>query len=104
METQSATAPNEESIQLAHFLKKDQRKSHDILASRFSNPVMTDRISASVADSLEVKRRFFDARADEVQRAAGIIAAAFKASGKLLVFGIGGSAAGAEYNAVVIRD
>ena len=58
---------------------------------------MTDRISAIVADSLEVKRRFFDARADEVQRAAGMIADAFKANGKLLVFGNGGSAADAQH-------
>ena len=58
---------------------------------------MTDRISAIVADSLELKRRFFDAYADDVQRAAGIIAAAFKAGGKFLVFGNGGSAADAQH-------
>lgn len=58
---------------------------------------MTDRISAIVAESLEVKRRFFDAQANEVERAAGIIAAAFKANGKLLVFGNGGSAADAQH-------
>ena len=54
---------------------------------------MTDQISAIVADSLEVKRRFFDAHAADVQRASQIIAASFKANGKLLVFGNGGSAA-----------
>ena len=58
---------------------------------------MTDRISAIVAGSLDVKRRFFDARAADVQRAAGMIAAAFKANGKLLVFGNGGSAADAQH-------
>lgn len=58
---------------------------------------MTDRISAIVADSLELKRRFFDAHADDVQRAAGMISAAFKANGKLLVFGNGGSAADAQH-------
>jgi D-sedoheptulose 7-phosphate isomerase len=58
---------------------------------------VTDRISAIVADSLEVKRRFFDANAADVQRAAGMIAAAFKANGKLLVFGNGGSAADAQH-------
>jgi D-sedoheptulose 7-phosphate isomerase len=58
---------------------------------------VTDRISAIVADSLDVKRRFFDAHADEVQRAAGMIAAAFRANGKLLVFGNGGSAADAQH-------
>lgn len=58
---------------------------------------MTDRISAIVADSLEVKRRFFDAHAADVQRAAGMIAATFKANGKFLVFGNGGSAADAQH-------
>src|SRR5439155_12650380 len=76
---------------------KNQRKSRDILASCFSNPVMTDRISAIVADSLEVKQRFFAARAADVQRAAEIIADAFKVNGKLLVFGNGGSAADAQH-------
>jgi len=58
---------------------------------------MTDQISAIVADSLAVKRRFFDAHAAEVERAAQVIAAAFKANGKLLVFGNGGSAADAQH-------
>ncbi|HYR77919.1 MAG TPA: D-sedoheptulose 7-phosphate isomerase [Pyrinomonadaceae bacterium] len=58
---------------------------------------MTDRISAIVAESLDVKRRFFDSHAADVQRAAGIIAATFKANGKLLVFGNGGSAADAQH-------
>jgi D-sedoheptulose 7-phosphate isomerase len=58
---------------------------------------MTDRISAIVADSLEVKRSFFDAHANHVQLAAQIIAAAFKANGKLLLFGNGGSAADAQH-------
>lgn len=51
---------------------------------------MTAQISGIVADSLEVKRRFFDAYAGDVERAAQMIAAAFKANGKLLVFGNGG--------------
>ena len=58
---------------------------------------MTDQISAIVADSLEVKRRFFDGHAGDVQRAARMIATAFKAKGKLLVFGNGGSAADAQH-------
>jgi len=58
---------------------------------------VTDRISAIVAESLDVKRRFFDSHAADVQRAAGIIAATFKANGKLLVFGNGGSAADAQH-------
>lgn len=58
---------------------------------------MTDQISNIVADSLEVKRRFFDVHADDVERAAQMIAATFKANGKLLVFGNGGSAADAQH-------
>lgn len=58
---------------------------------------MTDQISAIVADSLDVKRSFFGAHSDDVQRAAQKIAEAFKANGKLLVFGNGGSAADAQH-------
>lgn len=59
--------------------------------------IVTDRISAIVADSLETKRRFFEVHADEVQRAAEMIAAAFTAGGRLLLFGNGGSAADAQH-------
>ena len=58
---------------------------------------MTDRISAIVAESLEVKRRFFSEHGADVQRAADLIANAFKAGGKLLAFGNGGSAADAQH-------
>lgn len=58
---------------------------------------MTNQISAIVADSLEVKRSFFDAHAADVERAAQLIANAFKANGKLLIFGNGGSAADAQH-------
>jgi D-sedoheptulose 7-phosphate isomerase len=58
---------------------------------------MTDQISTIVANSVEVKRRFFDAHAADVERAATIISDAFKANGKLLVFGNGGSAADAQH-------
>jgi len=58
---------------------------------------VTDRISAIVADSLEVKRRFFSEHGTDVSRAAELIADSFKANGKLLVFGNGGSAADAQH-------
>lgn len=58
---------------------------------------MISKISAIVANSLEVKRRFFDAHAADVERAAQMIAAALKDNGKLLVFGNGGSAADAQH-------
>ena len=58
---------------------------------------MTDRISAIVNNSIEVKRRFFDEHSDDVRRAAEMISNAFKSGGKLLVFGNGGSAADAQH-------
>lgn len=58
---------------------------------------MTNRISAIVADSIEVKRRFFEAHAVDVQQAARIIADSFQAGAKLLLFGNGGSAADAQH-------
>jgi D-sedoheptulose 7-phosphate isomerase len=58
---------------------------------------VTDHISAIVADSLEVKRRFFSEHGMDVSRTADLIADAFKANGKLLVFGNGGSAADAQH-------
>jgi D-sedoheptulose 7-phosphate isomerase len=58
---------------------------------------VTNRVSAIVADSIDVKRRFFDAHAADVQRAAQIISDSFQAKGKLLLFGNGGSAADAQH-------
>lgn len=58
---------------------------------------MNNRISAIVADSLEVKRRYFAEHAAEVESAARMIAGAFDAGGKLLLFGNGGSAADAQH-------
>jgi len=58
---------------------------------------MTDRIASIVSGSLEVKRRFFEAQADEVIKAAAMVAETFKDNGKLLVFGNGGSAADAQH-------
>jgi D-sedoheptulose 7-phosphate isomerase len=72
-----------------------------VIYSRLPSDLLTremiDRISAIVIDSLETKRRFFEAHAGEVERAAEMIAAAFKAGGKLLLFGNGGSAADAQH-------
>ncbi len=58
---------------------------------------MTNNISSIVADSLEVKRRFFAEHSEDVARAASTIVAALNSSGKLLVFGNGGSAADAQH-------
>jgi len=80
-------------------LSKKARKSRDILATA-KPPVrrqMTDHISAIVTDSLEVKRRFFESHAKDVERAADVISQVLKSGGKLLVFGNGGSAADAQH-------
>jgi D-sedoheptulose 7-phosphate isomerase len=58
---------------------------------------MTERISSIVAESLEVKRRFFEDHNGDVRRVAGAISEALKSGGKLLVFGNGGSAADAQH-------
>jgi D-sedoheptulose 7-phosphate isomerase len=58
---------------------------------------MLDRISSIVTASLDVKRRYFAEHAEEVERAALMIADAFRAGGKLLLFGNGGSAADAQH-------
>jgi D-sedoheptulose 7-phosphate isomerase len=58
---------------------------------------MTDRISAIVAESLEVKRAFFSQHADGVRRAAEIVSHSLKSGRQLLVFGNGGSAADAQH-------
>ena len=58
---------------------------------------MTDRIANIVSESLQVKRQFFDVHADAVQRAAEMVADAYKNGGKLMVFGNGGSAADSQH-------
>jgi len=58
---------------------------------------MTERISTIVADSIETKRRFFDADSNNVEQAAEMISATLKSGGKLLIFGNGGSAADAQH-------
>jgi D-sedoheptulose 7-phosphate isomerase len=58
---------------------------------------VTDRISLIVTASLEVKRRFFDLHADDVERAAEMISVTLASGGKLLIFGNGGSAADAQH-------
>ena len=58
---------------------------------------LSRRVTSAVADSLEVKRRYFDAHAEEVVAAAEVVADCFRAGGKLLVCGNGGSAADAQH-------
>jgi D-sedoheptulose 7-phosphate isomerase len=58
---------------------------------------MTDRISAIVAESLEVKRAFFSEHADGMRSAAEMVSDSLKSGGKLLLFGNGGSAADAQH-------
>lgn len=58
---------------------------------------MSEAIKSIVADSLDVKRRYFDEHAADVERAARLIASAFAAGRKLLICGNGGSAADAQH-------
>jgi D-sedoheptulose 7-phosphate isomerase len=58
---------------------------------------MDEHIESIVADSLEVKRRYFAEHLSDVRRAAEMIADCFSVGGKLLLFGNGGSAADAQH-------
>jgi D-sedoheptulose 7-phosphate isomerase len=58
---------------------------------------MNEHISNIVAASLDVKRRYFAEHAGDVERAALMVAGAFEAGGKLLIFGNGGSACDAQH-------
>ena len=56
-----------------------------------------EKIQAMAHASLDAKRRFFEAHAKDVARAAEMIIADVRAGGKLLIFGNGGSAADAQH-------
>ncbi|HKS29648.1 MAG TPA: D-sedoheptulose 7-phosphate isomerase [Pyrinomonadaceae bacterium] len=58
---------------------------------------MIERIAQIVADSMEVKRRYFEEHAGQVLSAAALISECFAAGGKLLLCGNGGSAADAQH-------
>jgi D-sedoheptulose 7-phosphate isomerase len=58
---------------------------------------MNQHISAIVAASLDVKRRYFEEHSEEVERAATMIADAFNSGRKLLIFGNGGSSCDAQH-------
>lgn len=58
---------------------------------------MSETIKSIVAESLEVKRRYFDEHAADVTRAARLLAEAFASGRKLLICGNGGSAADAQH-------
>ncbi|MDT4966720.1 MAG: D-sedoheptulose 7-phosphate isomerase [Acidobacteriota bacterium] len=58
---------------------------------------MDERIESIVADSLEVKRRYFAEHSADVRRAAEMIAGCFASGGKLLLCGNGGSSCDAQH-------
>jgi len=58
---------------------------------------MSEAIKSIVAESLKVKRRYFDEHAADVARAARLLASAFASGRKLLICGNGGSAADAQH-------
>ncbi len=59
----------------------------------------TDSVRGHLLESADVKRRVAEACADAVVAAADLIAAAFRAGGKLLICGNGGSAADCQHMA-----
>ena len=60
---------------------------------------MEEFIRGEAAESLRVKREFFEQSATEVARAAGIIVESMRRGGKLLLCGNGGSAADSQHMA-----
>jgi D-sedoheptulose 7-phosphate isomerase len=58
---------------------------------------LTERLEAAISESAELKRRFAAEQGEAVVAAAQKLAAVFKAGGKLLLFGNGGSAADAQH-------
>ncbi|GBC76638.1 Phosphoheptose isomerase 1 [bacterium HR08] len=56
-----------------------------------------ERIRELARESVRVKERFFEERAEDVARAAELMIAALRAGGKILLFGNGGSAADAQH-------
>jgi len=58
---------------------------------------MNSQISSIVSDSLEVKRLYFAEHTEDVERAAQMIADSFRAGGKLLLCGNGGSSTDAQH-------
>jgi D-sedoheptulose 7-phosphate isomerase len=59
--------------------------------------VNLERIREIARRSIETKRAFFDAHAEQVAEAAQLIVETVKAGGKLLIFGNGGSASDAQH-------
>jgi D-sedoheptulose 7-phosphate isomerase len=56
-----------------------------------------EKIRRIAADSVALKQRFFDEKAELLSRCAGKIAERLRAGGKVLVFGNGGSAADSQH-------
>ena len=58
---------------------------------------LVSRLQAAVDESISLKKRFVAAQGDAVVAAAQMLAGVFKAGGKVLLFGNGGSAADAQH-------
>ena len=58
---------------------------------------MNERIESIISESVAVKRRYFAEHADDVERAAVMIADGFRAGRKLLLVGNGGSSCDAQH-------
>lgn len=57
----------------------------------------TARVRSLIAESVEVKQALAESAADEIARAAQLLARSFEQGGKVLIFGNGGSAADAQH-------
>jgi D-sedoheptulose 7-phosphate isomerase len=60
-----------------------------------SDPTPADRVRALLEESARVKRALADGQAETIARAAALVSEAFRAGGRALLFGNGGSAADA---------
>jgi D-sedoheptulose 7-phosphate isomerase len=56
-----------------------------------------EKIRAIAAESIDVKRRFFEQSSQDLARAARMIIESMRGGGKLMIFGNGGSAADAQH-------
>ena len=72
-------------------------KTSAFAAREHIKPSVFEHISAIVKDSLDVKQRYFAAHAGDIASAAILIQDSFRAGGKLLICGNGGSAADAQH-------
>jgi D-sedoheptulose 7-phosphate isomerase len=65
--------------------------------SEYVSEQMSERVRAMASETERARRQFFDETTGDIVRAALMIVKCFRAGGKLLIFGNGGSAADAQH-------